>query len=173
MKTPLLIVLLLPGIYLKASDTLTIAQVYNFNVGDTFDYEYYTQDNEVLVFGYNFLRLVVVQKTYNTAQDTLRYYFAQPGKQISDSLLVTNLDSMAVLKLPTVYYNCFSTGYTFSDSSSYPGYLSNDFTQSCTGYRDSDTYTKGLGQTYSSQYIETSAGDGLDIYRRRLIYYAN
>lgn len=173
MKTPLILFLLLCSTSVWAGDSLTVAQVYNFNIGDTLDYEYYTHDNDILVFGYNFLRLIVVQKTYNAAHDTLRYYFAQPGGQISDSLLVPELDSIAVFKLPPVYQGCYSTGYTLNDTVSYPGYLSNDFAQWCTGYRDTDIYTQGLGQTYSSQYVETGSGDGLNIYTRRLIYYAN
>lgn len=158
------------SISVKASDTLTIAQVYNFSVGDTFDYQYYTQENDVLIFEYNFVRLVVIQKTYSAGNDTLHYYFGSPGGNITDSLMLTTLDSSAIFKL-TNAQNCAPPVYTFNDGITYPGFNSNVLSKNCGGYTDTVIVTAGLGETYYSYYSQGGGGSGLNRVSRKLIYY--
>ncbi len=75
MKKVLLAFLLMTSCAAFASDTLTRAQIYNFNVGDTFDYEetilnygMYDFDQSEVV---NFSRCVINHQYYSAGSDTL------------------------------------------------------------------------------------------------------
>jgi len=86
----------------KASDTLTIRQVFNFNVGDTFDYRYSNHserdENNCLfdfsIGSHNFIRNVIVAKTLSPLMDSVTYLIRQvyPNNQYS-TIVYTNLDS--------------------------------------------------------------------------------
>jgi len=92
-----LVIALLLALNAKAIDTLTVRQVYSFNVGDTMDYEiwdYVSISIGTGVYGYqqiDFERRIVSSKTYSITGDTLFISFNQ-----SDSLdlTITNLDSL-------------------------------------------------------------------------------
>ena len=87
---------------LRASDTLTIRQVFNFNVGDTFDYRL-TQFNQCVGFSTTaYVRKIVIQKSYSIAQDTIYYQYnlplgnGSPFFYVSQFDTITNLDSFAI-----------------------------------------------------------------------------
>lgn len=87
----------------KASDTLTLRQVFNFNVGDTFDYRETYTNNCMGIFTQSYLRKIVISKSYNASQDTIYYEYNVSGGdwwQSSNSFFnvgafdtITNLDS--------------------------------------------------------------------------------
>src|ERR1043165_336304 len=69
----------------RANDTLTRAQVYNFEVGDTFDYKYHNQSlpGSSWPFGYSYYyRIVITGKYVSSNNDTIAY-------QINNDSLVT------------------------------------------------------------------------------------
>src|SRR4051812_21745565 len=59
-------------IAVSANDTLTRAQVYNFNVGDTFDYEISGGGiNNPIPYSFGYERQIVEAKYYSSGLDTL------------------------------------------------------------------------------------------------------
>jgi hypothetical protein len=93
----LLLFILLSLSQARAYDTLTVRQVYNFNVGDTFDYvienyaEYGTNT-------YGFYKIIITNKWHSISQDTLYYSrFILPSPQSFDTISFTNLDSLLPL----------------------------------------------------------------------------
>lgn len=78
---------------LKASDTLTIRQIYNFDVGDTFDYYTYGVQGGYPDVPY-YTTTIIVGKTLMT--DSIMYIFSYTGLIGNDTVWVRHLDSNAV-----------------------------------------------------------------------------
>ena len=83
--------------HIKASDTLTIRQVFNFDVGDTFDYKttYTFYPYSGGSFGYiHYNRFLVTSKFFSFNNDSIYYTLKQlyPINQI-EPMIITNLDS--------------------------------------------------------------------------------
>jgi hypothetical protein len=83
----------------KANDTLTLRQVFNYDIGDTFDYLYsvkYVVDPEFGndYYGQTYIRYVITNKTVSTDSNTVMYIRQQvyPDNRL-DTLSYTNLDS--------------------------------------------------------------------------------
>ena len=146
----------------RASDTLTIRQVFNFNVGDTFDYREITFNQCVNFFAESYLRKIVIQKSYSANQDTIYYQYDLPygtnswpfsGNQffkVTQFDTITNLDSFAIyltepLLLPSYPAGCTSAEY---DTTTYCDYRSDSVTIGCFESADFFRYTNHLGITY-------------------------
>jgi dipeptidase len=74
----------------KASDSLTVRQVYSFNVGDTFDYRQTVANYDYNLFTTTYSRVVISQKYISPLQDTFIY---------NNNWVITNLDSIALSQI--------------------------------------------------------------------------
>jgi|GEM_PF-3671944 len=164
----LLAIIILSLSYANASDTLTVRQVYNFNVGDTFDYSYYDFNDYVQYYYTTYIRKVIIGKAYSPNQDTIYYQYnvSQYGTRINPSQFIdiapydtiTNLDSFAIyqteaLLSPTSSAMCNSAEY---DTTSYFAYRSDSIKVNCFESNYTFRYTVGLGMTF---YNQTFGGD--------------
>ena len=90
----------------RASDTLTVRQVFNFNVGDTFDYKtlftgYYAAGAGYIPLTTCYARYIVTNKTFSLNNDTIFYTYANSFSSnptcywgyVPFSYFFTNLDS--------------------------------------------------------------------------------
>ena len=139
----------------RASDTLTIRQVFNFNVGDTFDYRL-TQFNQCVGFSTTaYVRKIVIQKSYSIAQDTIYYQYnlplgnGSPFFYVSQFDTITNLDSFAIhltdsILSPGNTAGCTSARY---DTTMMCGYASDSTSISCFESAHFIRYTNRLGMT--------------------------
>jgi hypothetical protein len=157
--------------------------VFNFNVGDTFDYKQTSFNQCVGFFEISYLRKVVVQKSYSINQDTIYYQYSLSygnglgGNQflnVSPFDTITNLDSFAIyLTEPLLSTGnsagCVSRNY---DTTFYFGYASDSIGIGCFESRDFFRYTNRLGMTY---YNLSGGGDpcGSNGNTYELIHFAN
>jgi hypothetical protein len=162
----------------NANDTLTVRQVYNFSVGDTFDYEYIIEDGDAGPNGTinkSYQRMVVQQISYSTQQDTIYYGFSfapfYSGIQKWDT--ITDLDSLAVfqIKFDTTDFTCEGQ-YSF-DTSTYSGYESNTLNIFCFEQDTIYRFTQGLGRTEYHWCIPDFNGAPADCYTEELVYFSN
>jgi hypothetical protein len=146
----------------RANDTLTRAQVYNFEVGDTFDYKYHNQSlpGSSWPFGYSYYyRIVITGKYVSSNNDTIAY-------QINNDSLVTytHLDSIeAFAPILTTDTNC---SFTFNFSQNFNNLPQNDRDEGCFEVGLDNSFVSGLGRTRMS--ISTTGG----IESKVLIYYS-
>lgn len=166
----------------RASDTLTVRQVFNFNVGDTFDYKQ-TQFNQCTgFFAISYLRKVVIAKSYSLSQDTIYYqynlsssgWWPFSGNQFFNSTLfdtITHLDSFAIYTASrfSTANNCHTLD---SSNTIYFGHNSDSITIACFESSDVFRYTQRLGMTY---YSLNGSGDpcGSNGNKYELIHFAN
>ena len=154
----------------KASDTLTIRQVFNFNVGDTFDYKvtHEVDAGPASQYSVSYYRYVITDKISVSASDTLIYLrqLKYPAI-INDTLIFDALDSSIYTETKIL-----SSGYYFST-----GHDSNNLIFNNTEFIHTDggtyqTFTESLGLTYSRKSwgnpTETTGYDDT-----LLIYYSN
>ena len=146
----------------RASDTLTIRQVFNFSVGDTFDYAQTRINYDLNIHSTQYNRLVISQKQISPSQDSIIY---------NGHWVITNLDSIAVLEIDTVTNPAPS--FDFFDTTSYIGRNSNDVTTSYFERGSSYIATEGLGETYSSSSSIANDGGRYNSNVTQLIYYSN
>lgn len=76
MKKLLLSLFILAAILGRASDTLTIREIYNFDVGDTFDYKstfYSTYHYSIDYINYSYSRYTIAAKWFSPGHDTIYY----------------------------------------------------------------------------------------------------
>jgi hypothetical protein len=149
----------------RASDTLTVRQVYSFCVGDTFDYSEVTNNYDYNLFTTSFARVVISQVYISPGQDSFIY---------NNNWVITNLDSIAVYQIDTGYYH-MTTQVSFFDTSSFWGRNSNRI-----GFPNADggTYsnvTDSLGLTISGYSMASTINSGYytDTYEKRLIYFSD
>jgi hypothetical protein len=88
----------------KANDTLTLRQVFNYDIGDTFDYLYsvkYVVDPEFGndYYGQTYIRYVITNKTVSTDSNTVMYIRQQV---YPDNRLDTLSYTLAVNDSPTL-----------------------------------------------------------------------
>ena len=147
---------------LRASDTLTVRQVYSFCVGDTFDYVEVYQDYDIPRFTTDYSRVVINTAYVSPGQDTFIY---------NGNWIITNLDSIAIYQIDTSRpLPPFQT--TFFDTSSYWGWNSNhiDFPNN-----DGGTYTlvtDSLGVT-DQGWSMLANNFQTNTYEQRLIYFSD
>jgi|GEM_PF-4639561 len=163
----------------KASDTLTIRQVFNFNVGDTFDYvsllayQIANADISVPYYGQTYSRFVISAKTLSIGNDTITYIRHQvyPIDRL-DTLIYTSLDSN-ILKI-------FGPAYTSSPIKFYTSVLPDGRLSDSLSTTDSTiayhlgVYTAGLGLTNTVFYDQNDTFGGRTTIGTdtTLIYYA-
>lgn len=172
MKRILLFVFILSVYHAKASDTLTVRQVFNFNVGDTFDYvssatyQYFPNGN--YPNSSNIYRLVITSKTFSYDSQTIYYTYNLPLSGHVDSFIYHNLDSGIVyydtLGRPGVAIAQLQTNID-SDNR-----IVNIIQAGTTDYGYTNQYTQGLGLTYSLS-SEGNVIDGMITSETRLFYY--
>ena len=155
---------------IKASDTLTVRQVFNFNVGDTFDYKV-THDVDAgpaSQYYVSYYRYIITGKISSSTSDTLIYprQLKYPAIK-NDTLIFKALDSSIYTETKIL-----SSGYYFST-----GHDSNNMIFNNTEFIHTDggtyqTFTESLGLTYSrwswGNPTETTGYDDT-----LLIYYSN
>ena len=153
--------ILLTFLQIKASDTLTVRQVFNFNVGDTFDYRETHSNNCMNIYAQSYVRKVVISKSYNAGHDTLYYQYNVSGGggwwpfsgnqffNMNRFDTITNLDSFVIKPLLSPCAGCLSVNY---DTTIYFGYASNSIDIRCFESGSFSRYTKRLGMTYCNSY---------------------
>ncbi|HLP49934.1 MAG TPA: T9SS type A sorting domain-containing protein [Chitinophagales bacterium] len=164
---------LLAGILLLATasfanDTLTRKQVYNFNVGDTFDYKGSFNDDDFGISGFGFSRYVLQQKIYGGNLDTLFLGYEDINGVVAKWDTVTDLDSTAISSIGSP---C-SQSYSF-DTTTYTGRQSNTVNVNCFESGEGYRFTEGLGLTMNSTSRIAQDGTGWTHHNTELIYYAS
>lgn len=127
------------GLLTKASDTLTVRQVYNFNVGDTFDYRRTYIDAYIGMNEITYERRVVSQKFIGA--DTITYFFLNGGVEI-----YSGLDSIAFIPVYNSYGACIKT--LLFDTTTYTSHISNAVHWDCFEAFKLKRLTENLGITY-------------------------
>jgi hypothetical protein len=158
---------------LVGSDTLTRAQIYNFNVGDTFDYrEVNTMSqvecNDYEIYSLTYKRCIINNINYSQNNDTLfivrQWIYPQPVYY--DSLI---LDS---LQYPEVYIDsqsCHTPQFSFDSTSLFNNLASNSVAFNCVG-QQAWVYVAGLGNVCSTSSFADGGNSTWDSIT--LIYYS-
>ena len=181
MKTICFIAILCFALKVEANDTLTRAQVYNFSVGDTFDYRNYKDIEKandcgplesIISIGYN---RYVISNIFYSLDSSTKYITRQrafPQPLIFDTLTLQNLSGYEVnLDLP----DCNGHGTITIDTSRYQGRTYNMLMQSgCNGGHNPIYYDRafvaGLGTVL--RYSESGAYGCYETDSIELIYYS-
>lgn len=165
--TPLLFLLF--ALSAKGIDTLTVREVYSYNVGDTLDFknEGYSSINRPGYQYETYSRKVITGKTFSTTDDTL---FISFNNSPFPNLILTQLDSCVTSTVINSNIPCPPI-YGF-DTTAYPGLISNTIGVSCGEVGTTDEFTQGLGRTYH-RFGGGSVLDGFMRYSEKLIYYSN
>ncbi len=160
-------------INLKANDTLTRAQVYSFNVGDTFDYhDYGVGIKNPLPQNDSYYRVIITGKTLSVGGDSLiitkRIY--RENDTSDATVVLTRLQEYEInLTQDSVCPLQFSidTGFSFN------GREKNSVTTtSCLNGGATYTFAEGLGMVYKQ--TSSNSNPQFDaIYTENLIYYSN
>jgi hypothetical protein len=179
----LLLFLILSLTQAEASDTLTIRQIYNFDVDDTFDYKtdciYYSATGYYSAVYIHYNRFIVRNKFFSPNQDTLRYGLEQVYPiDTFINISFTNLDSILFPLLPdTPLWG--PDGEIYEDTST--GALSDSREFMTINYVNPGGYQKntlgfGLGlvdyHIYSNWNPIDGGGDDYLDYDTMLVYYA-
>jgi hypothetical protein len=171
-KTLILFALMLTIASSKANDTLTRAQIYNFNVGDTFDYKYTTENIDQPLYNTTYSRQVCFQKIVSANSDTISYGFGPPDETTTWWRIVTDLDSIAIFQITNIDSLC-QTHYSF-ESTTYANIPSNSLNIGCFESGEQFRYTKGLGRTFNEQYsVGSIVGYGTNSNSEELVYFSN
>lgn len=164
--------------FCKANDTLTRAQVYNFNVGDTFDYYWdsYPTDppagqGNPFTFQQGYQRVIITGVSYSGNNDTLfvNEQIAYPAPTETSTLSFTNLNNYEIY-LDAVEPGCSPT-YFFDTASIYNGKLLNAFFSPCFELFFIDSFAEGLGEV-ASHGLNGDYGSQVFHYDNSLIYYS-
>ena len=149
----------------KASDTLTIRQVFNFNVGDTFDYKNQTADYDYNMFTTTYSRVVISQKAISPAGDSIIY---------NGTWVITNLDSIAVYQVDTLWRHGWMTNTpVYFDTITYPGYNSNQISSGSVDGGYDYTVSDSLGETIFSSSMVANNPQYTNTYVSQLVYFSN
>ncbi|MBS1596374.1 MAG: T9SS type A sorting domain-containing protein [Bacteroidetes bacterium] len=115
-KTLPLLIFLLAMLLGKASDTLTVRQVFNFDVGDTFDYKihhdywHHTSGGGTTYqdTGTAFFRYIIIGRTFNTDSTSIQYILQNtyPSLGSPNTLNYSHLDSSII------YYTTGASPFT-------------------------------------------------------------
>jgi hypothetical protein len=170
------------------NDTLTRAQVYNFNVGDTFDYK----NENIGQNGYPYIdldqisyyRTVITAKFYSQNQDTLFYarkVLGFPSNYLhydsitKDTLVIVDLQMPAIFYDYVTYYYVHDTTSRLIDSiinvETFNSRIVNKAFISAFENGETAVYAEGLGAIYINQ----GGGDGAGDFQNditTLIYYS-
>jgi hypothetical protein len=177
MKTFLLFLFVVSAVFGLANDTLTRAEVYNFSVGDTFDYKHsnsYFIGSPGYQYSESFERHVIVG-TYFSVDSTTLFI----AKKIIDGFLVVTYDTVVITGLQDygIYYvnelYCLDTTYNMDSTSQYNGRRVN--VSVCSGGLESvyeeNRVVEGLGIARKHQSYGNPM-DGFFSYTTELLYYS-
>lgn len=165
-------ILFLISITASASDTLTLRRVYNFEVGDTFDYKVSTEwvwSGNTMRNDYYYVRHIIESKTLSPDSNTVFYAIRRVGYQVNeiDSTTITNLDS----PLYTNYNSPCQAYLTTYSSPSFYNRTINNIQYGGLGCGADTIFGEGLGVTRGV----FGGGDGMGSYDNttaELIYYS-
>lgn len=156
MKCFFILILFFSALQAQGNDTLTRAQVYNFNVGDTFDYKYYSSNS--YLYNPSQISLTITYARYFItgiyySPDSVTKYIQRerlyPQPQTFDTLTLKNISTYEV-ELDTP--NCNSI-ITIVPNSHYNGRIANilgPYIDECSSpYHHEDEYVDGLGNVLS------------------------
>jgi hypothetical protein len=153
---------------IKASDTLTVRQVFSFSVGDTFDYSHNITNYDLQIFTTWYYRTVISQKVISPGQDSIIY---------NGNWVITNLDSIAAFQIDTYYRDTMQwmTQTNFLDTTSFifPGAISNDISSGFGEGGFSYKVTSGWGETYNQTSGIDNGGGSFNTETIQLIYFSN
>ena len=169
------------GLNVFANDTLTRAQVYNFSVGDTFDYFHltYTHDRpygtgQILDSSYSYSRYIVTNIYFSIDSSTKfieRKEIYPPGN-VYDTLVLQSLTGYEVY-LDTL--SCFYAAITeiaFLPNSAYNGRTINILSQlTCQPGSEKFTFCDGLGPVIVKKLLGGCGPCSLTYDSTTLIYY--
>ena len=168
---------------LEANDTLTMAQVYNFNVGDTFDYRitssttlYYNYSNYSSII---FERDIIVNQWADSVLHIVKHVHVTDTSKVDrlDTLVFTNLGQYAFYSDTTCSTLVLSPVNCYIDTNSqYNGRTVNGNIPNCVdlGYQE-NRFGSGLGKVfyYSANTFEIGTQEGGNtVNSDSLIYYA-
>lgn len=161
----------------RASDTLTRTQIYNFSVGDTFDYKdssAFDNGGPASGSGVSYRRFVIDRVYYSTNSDTLtivrRKEFPLPVSY--DSLVISSLASYEISNYSQQIhgYGCDST-LMIDSTSIFNGKKINGVSGICFESYFDYRFCEGLGEVYRKS-GGGSSSDGYSQTIRTLIYYS-
>lgn len=179
-KTILLVFSVLSLSVIKASDTLAIRQVFNYSIGDTFEYRQIQFNQCSGMYINTYMKRVVTGKSYNTTLDTVYYQydlsFYGPYQFSGNQLFpVSSYDTIGSLDSPDITLTGGlpgGCGSAVRDSSFYFDHTSDSFDITCFESRHTIVYTERLGLTY---YNMIGGGDpcGNNGNQYKLIHFGN
>ena len=163
-------------VQLKASDTLTRAQVYSFSVGDTFDYKQYVHqwDHQYIDTTYiNYYRKVITNIYYSPDSSTkyIERTTVYPLPVTKDSLTLTNLQDCELCLDTSNYFQPCTL--TFITNSVYDRIVNIIVVyQGGPPYPYQRVFAQGLGEVMDVDNGSYLGGQVGDIDTLQLIYYA-
>jgi hypothetical protein len=180
-KSWLLFLFLLSSASGRAGNWLTREQVYNFNIGDTFDYQNFQAYG---IYGegmvscqfpstFEFSRFVIQSKYYSADSSVLYIVRAQtfPLPQVLDTLVLDSLNYVEVL----IDSDCQFVNLIQNSNSQYNGRVTNGLTYCGAGGEGSGqlNFGAGLGNVFSSFFsADPEPGGGFSTDSSSLVYYA-
>lgn len=167
MKRFLLSLIILLPYMMYCQDTLTIRDVFDFNVGDTLDYRRTVMETYIPKYEVTYRRDVITSKSYSQNLDTIFYEHLNPEPTIFQGT-ITNLDSPAF----TVFTGCDTPDLSFANAAEYLPKRTNTISFHCFEAFDQNKVTQNLGQTY---FYNGGNFDGAypQYYKTELVYYSN
>jgi hypothetical protein len=156
MKRTLLLFVLLSSLHsARASDTLIVRDVFNFSIGDTFNYRLLQgETSPIYHYNYTYWTNVIVGKDISPGNDTISYTLSRDG--LLETFIVTHLDSTVIsyTDTPVSGPNCLRT---FTKDSSSTGF-SNTVRWGCDFNGESYKYMRGLGLVYKTEASDWNMG---------------
>jgi hypothetical protein len=147
----------------SANDTLTRAQVYNFNVGDTFDYRQSFSGGSFLNVSY--LRKIVSNIYHSVNLDTL--YITYQGGQLET---LTSLQDYEILLQGGLDVWC-NNEFSADTNSIYNHRTLNSFRWQCSEPNSLDSFVAGLGNVYHRHFF-IDQNDVIHTSITQLIYFS-
>lgn len=154
-----------------ANDTLTVAEIYNFNVGDTFDYKITDVNDAINYYRHYYTRLIVSSKVYSANMDSITFTYTNVNGNVAKTEVVYNLDSLAVHFIDSIENAPCVYTYSFIGSFA-PGYPQNSVEENCFERGSRSTYAKRLGKVYHNK-GQGNGADGFQSHTEELIYFSN
>jgi hypothetical protein len=142
----------------KANDTLTRAQVYNFNVGDTFEYSTTKYGGPGFPLnGMSFERRIIVSKYYSPSNDTLFFtidHIPHGGLPYTETLVLPDTSEREIYLASTDIFCSYI--YSVDTNSKYGGRIVNgERPDICFEHYYGDSFAVGLGKVFSwRSYLE-------------------
>ncbi|MES2621547.1 MAG: T9SS type A sorting domain-containing protein [Bacteroidota bacterium] len=152
---------------INANDTLTRAQVYNFNVGDTFDYEYSSAGLPTNPTTYQ--RKIVTAKYYSSNSDTL-FIALEVVSGLMENLVLRDLHRNEIYLVGDSFCQ---HDYSIDSNSIYGGRTVNGVAPVlCGEINYTDSFAYGLGRVYESRHFRHGLNNDYATSFEKLIYYS-